>query len=411
VTVAAQPSAVIKPPAKHSALGVVRRLVIGLALSVFGLLLAWLLIELGARLFFNYLPSGLQGDIQNVQRWPWDDSPAGTLIPKFPFIGDRDFQERLPVGLLNYYAHWGDSIFTFNTISAWDGHRAGLRSDPPVYPLDIIAFGDSFTFCWTVWTECWVKQIADRTHWHVFDAGIPGTGSTGELALMRELVPPMKPKLILWTWYNNDVTDNYDLARIRNETPPLATAIFPPPVADFTGLARYSVVVAWLKGVVDRAKPGNAKIPALYQTIKVNGRDLNIHTTNAPYPSALIYPNNQYGAGRDIQAHVDAEAFAAQNNAKMVIILIPTKEEVYADLIGATLPPAYIAQIGEPAQNLKAACQANGWLCIDPLPELKAAVDQGQTVYWKYDAHLDPVGNQILSDVVEKAIKAQGLLN
>ena len=410
MTTAVQPTVIAVPPPKRTAIGVLRNILIGVVLAIFGLLLAWLLIELGVRLFFNDLPSGLQGDIQNVQRWPWDDSISGTLIPKFPFIGDRDFQERLPVGLTNYYAHWGDSIFTFNTISAWDGHRAGLRSDPPRWPLQIMTFGDSFTFCWTVWTDCWVKQIEDRNDWHVFDAGVPGTGSTAELALMRELVPPMKPKLILWEWYNNDVTDNYDLARIRNETPPLQTAIFPPPVADFSGLARYSVVAAWLKGVIDRAKAGNTA-PALYKTITVNGRDLNIHTASAPYPSALIYPNNQYGAARDIQAHSDGEALAAQNNAKMVIVLVPSKEEAYADQIGATLPPDYITQIGGPEQNLKAACQQNGWICIDPLPELKAAVDQGQSVYWKYDAHLDPVGNKILADVVEKTIKDQGLLN
>lgn len=387
-----------------------RRILNGIGLSVFGVLVAWLLIEIGIRVFFDSLPPGVQGDIQHVQRVPWSDE---KLIPEMPFILDRDFQARLPVGLKNQFVHWGDSMFHFDTIAAWDGHRAGLRSDPPRWPLQILTFGDSFTFCWTEVKDCWVRQLQDRNDWHVFDAGIPGTGSSGQLALMKEIAPPFKPKLIVWQWFNNDISDNYDLARARDETPELPTGVFGDPVPPATGLSKYSAVAAMLKANIEKARAAsatNAK-PTLYVNVTLNNRVMSVHTANTPYPSGLMYPNNQYGMMRDLKNKAEAAALAQSLNAKLLIVLIPAKEEAYADLLKGVLSPEYIAQIGESRRKILDECTAQGWLCVDALPTLQKAVNNGQTVYYQFDAHLDPVGNKILADLVEATIKEKGLLN
>lgn len=389
-----------------------RRVLNGIGLAMFGVLIAWLLIEIGVRVFFESLPPGVQGDIQHVQRYPWADE---KLIPEMPFILDQDFQARLPVGLKNQFVHWGDSQFHFDTIAAWDGHRAGLRSDPPRWPLQILTFGDSFTFCWTELKDCWVRQLQDRNDWHVFDAGIPGTGSSGQLALMKEIAPPYQPKLIVWQWFNNDITDNYDLARARNETPELQTGIVGDPVPPASGLSKYSAVIALLKATTERARAGsnpNAK-PPLYANVTIGNRVMSIHTANTPYPSALLYPNNQYGLERDLKNKAEAVALAQSLNAKLLIVLIPAKEESYADALIAQglLSADYIAQIGESRRRIMDECAKQGWLCLDPLPEFQKAVKAGQTLYYQFDAHLDPSGNKLLADLVEATIKDKGLLN
>lgn len=396
-----------KAPRKPS---LMRRILNWIGLSIFGVLMAWLLIEIGIRVFFDSLPPGIQGDVQHVQRYPWSDE---KMIPEMPFILDGDFQARLPVGIKNQFIHWGDSRFHFDTIAAWEGHRAGLRSDPPRWPMQILTFGDSFTFCWTEVNDCWVHQLQTRNDWHVFDAGIPGTGSSGQLALMKEIAPAYKPKLIVWQWFNNDISDNYDLARARNETPELAGGMFPDPAPPVTGLSKYSAVIAMLKATVDRARAAsapNAK-PALYANIPVNKRVMSIHTANAPYPSALIYANNQYGMERDLKNKAEAAALAQSLNAKLLIVLIPAKEEAYADQLKGVLSPEYIAQIGESRRKILEECKVQGWLCIDTLPALQEAVNRGETIYYQFDAHLDPSGNKIVADVVEAMIKEKRLLD
>src|SRR5215813_3845363 len=174
-----------------------------LLLILFGLAIAWLMIEILMRVAFDFLPPKVQADIQHARRVPWSEE---TIIPQIPWVIDRDFQLRLPPGLHDSPVHWSDAKFTFNTISAWEGHRAGLRTDPPRWPLDMVAFGDSFTFCWVKVEDCWVQRLQNDYDWHVVNAGIPGTGTTGQFRLMQELVPPLKPALVVWAWYNNDVT-------------------------------------------------------------------------------------------------------------------------------------------------------------------------------------------------------------
>lgn len=382
-----------------------RRLLTRLGLTVFGLLLAWLIVEIGIRAAFDRLPPGIQGDIQNVQRTPWSSE---KLIAEMPFILDRDFQARLPVGLKEYAIHWGDSKFQFDTIAAWDGHRAGLRSDPPRWPLQVLTFGDSFTFCWTEYTACWVRRLQDRNDWHVFDAGIPGTGSSAQLALMKELAEPLKPQLIVWQWFNNDLTDNYDLARTRGETEALVGGTLSDPIPPPDGLAKYSALVAMLRANVLRQR--QAAKPPLYETVTLNGRPVTVHTANAPYPSSLIYPQNQYGLARDLDNKRQAADLAKRLNIKLLMVLIPAKEEAFADLLTATLNADYIAQMGASRAALMAECAKSGWLCVDMLPAFKEAVKRGETVYYQYDAHIDASGNALVADAVEKAIKDNGLV-
>ncbi len=351
------------------------------------------------------LPPGVQGEIQGVQRVPWSEE---TIIPAQPFIIDRDFQVRMPVGLKDFPVRWSDARFAYDTISAWNGHRAGLRSDAPDWPLDIMTFGDSFAWCWTAWSDCWVKHLNTEHGWHVFNAAIPGTGPSGQFNLMKELVPPMKPKLIVWLWFPNDMSDDYDLAKIRGEAGDLSKGPYPDPIPQPTGLASISAV--W-KLIESRLSP-TQQISAYkhYQELILNGRPVSIHTDEYPHPYALVYRDTQYGIERNLQAHTEAAQFAKDNNARLLIVLLPVKEEAYADLLQTKLPAEYIDAIGEGRRILLAQCEENGWDCIDMLPALKDAVNSGQTIFYAFDSHLDPSGNAVLETTIAEYIQTHNLL-
>lgn len=375
---------------------------------LFGILLSWLLLEVMLRVTFDMLPPGVQGAIQGVRRVPWSEE---TIIPAQPFIIDHDFQVRMPVGLKDFPVRWSDAQFTYDTISAWDGHRAGLRSDAPQWPLDIMTFGDSFTWCWVKWSDCWVKRLNVDDGWHIFNAAIPGTGPSGQFNLMKELAPPMKPKLIVWVWFPNDMSDDYDLAKIRGEVGDLGKGPYPDPDPQITGLSSISAV--W-RLIDSRVNPPKKVSPYQhFQEVNLNGRPMSIHTTEYAHPYTLEYGDTQYGITRNQQAHLEAVKFLqeqVETKPRVLFVYIPVKEEAYADLIKDKLGADYIEPIGAGRRQLLDQCQQQGWDCIDALPALKAAVNQGQTVYYGFDSHLDPSGNLLLEKLIADYIKAHNLL-
>jgi hypothetical protein len=376
-----------------------------LGLILFGLALSWFMLEVLMRAAFDYLPPKIQADIQSVQRVPWS---AEQIIPHIPWVAEGDFQLRLPVGMHDFPVHWSDAQFTFNTISAWDGHRAGLRSSPPRWPLDVLTFGDSFTFCWTKLEDCWVHRLETDYDWHVFDAGIPGTGTTAQFNLMKEIAPPFKPALVIWQWYNNDVTDDYDLAHIRNETPDLPGAPQADAPLEPQGLARYSAVAALFSKWFN--PPKNPSPYQHYQMLKLNGRLMSIHTNEYAYPSEVVWPQNAYGWKRSVAAHDEGAELIKSLGAKLLIVVLPTKEEAYSAYLTKDVGQDYLEKMGETRRMLLQQCTDRGWDCIDALPAFQEAVKNGKTVYYAYDSHLDASGNLLLEDLVHKYIIDHGLL-
>jgi len=62
---------------------------------------------------------------------------------------------------------------------------------------------------------------------------------------------------VIWQWYNNDVTDDYDLAHLRGEVGDLGAPPLPDTPPEPQGLGRYSAVYMTISTVL---KPATQKI-------------------------------------------------------------------------------------------------------------------------------------------------------
>jgi hypothetical protein len=376
-----------------------------LALILFGVLLAWLLIEILVRVGFEALPPRIQAQLQGVRRVPWSEE---RIVPAFPFILDRTIQVRLPVGLRDYPVRWSDARFQVDTISVWEGHGVGFRSAPPRYPLDVMTFGDSFTFCWTRYDDCWVTQLAKRGgNW--FNAAVPGTGTAGQFALMQQIAPPTKPRLVIWTWFPNDLKDVYDLDLLQGKTEPLET---PPPLnpdLEPAGIGQFSAVAHLIYAALT---PPTLLTPYQhYQTVFVGNRPLLVRTTEYPHADSLAWSANRYGLERTLEIFDEARRFLRDEvGAELLIVLLPTKEEAYSTALSSVLGAEYIESIGEGRRAIIAHLAANGYRYLDALPALRAAVERGETVFYSFDSHLDPSGNRVLADLVAEYLERENLL-
>ncbi len=204
------------------------------------------------------------------------------------------------------------------------------------------------------------------------------------------------------------MTDDYDLAHLRGEVGDLVAPPLPDTPPEPQGLARYSAVYMTISTVLN---PPPKKSPYQhYQNVLINGRIISMHTNEYPYGSELTWPVNAYGWKHNVQSHDDAAQLLQSLGAKMLIVLIPTKEEAYGDYLTKTLGQDYLDKMAETRRLTMQQCTDRGWYCLDTLSAFQDAIRKGQTIYYAYDSHLDASGNRLLEDLVHNYIIQNNLL-
>lgn len=396
--------ATLKDTEKHPSHAV--RIIAPILISLFTIVCMLLAIEVYLRVGFDTLPAGVQGDIQAVRRVPWSEE---RIIKPVPFLADRNYQARLEPGLADYPVRWRDARFRFTTRPMWEGHPVGLRTGEPQWPLDLAAFGDSFTFCWTDVDDCWVQRLQNDYGYSVVNAGQPGTGSGGQFQLMSEIVEPIKAPLVVWQWYGNDLMDDYVLATFRGETEPLETPPGPAPAVEPQGFERYSALYFMLNLYI--LNPPDSDDPYQHtEILDIQGRNMYVQSNEYTHPLSLSYPAVAYGWTRMVEHHDAAAALLDSLDAELLIILFPTKEEAYRADLEDRFGTSYFEAAGESRLMMMELCEERGWHCIDMLPYFQQAIEDGDTVYHAGDFHLDAAGNAIVAEVVNDYIIDHQLL-
>jgi SGNH hydrolase-like domain, acetyltransferase AlgX len=146
------------------------------------------------------------------------------------------------------------------------------------------------------------------------------------------------------------------------------------------------------------------------QVIPVNGRQMLLPTTEYTHAFSPTYPAVAYGWERNLQAHETGQALADEIGAEMLIVLIPPKEEAYAEFLVEQYGQEYIDAIGESRRMLFDVCEERGWHCLDALPAFQEAIRDGETIYYALDFHLNDSGNRVLAQAIQDYIAENGLL-
>jgi hypothetical protein len=382
-----------------------------------GLALAFVIfffLEVGLRALFGLFPPYIQSELQSVRLIPWLRQPLLYEPPGFvygypyssiPYDIDSVTQIRLFPDLNERPVLWGDARFHVSTVRVWEGHIAGFRTMPIQYPLDVMTFGDNFTFCWTEHQDCWVTQLSKR-YGSWFNAAVPGTGTAGQYGLIEQIAPPTKPRLVIWTWYADDLRDNYRFDTSRTGAVPFysnLSIVNPSPKAE--GAQAMFATVRFFNALFDTRQDPN------FQNVRVNNRTLRIPTSERPHPASLEWAVNRYGLYRTQELFDKARQFLRETvGAELLIVLIPTKEEVFGKALSEVLGADYVESISGARRALIEYLEAGGYRYLDALPALQAAAERGESVYYDRLEYLDPSGNRVLAELVASYIESQNLL-
>jgi hypothetical protein len=365
---------------------------------VFGIVFAWLLVEVLLRLFFFSLPPRLQLVLSHVHTTPFSDS---RLMPDPIWQPDIDFLTiARPVQNYEQYGS-ADVHFTVTTESLW-GMRGAFRTRRELVDryVDGVALGDSFTFCFTDESDCWVQRLSQLTERNIINFGVVSTGSIGHQRVMEGFGMPLKPPLVLWKRIGNDANEDYGLAALRGETT-IQSANPAPPVPQYNWWGNNSAVYMLLKLILGDEEQFDASLQFLDRAQATEG-DINL-AFGRPYlwgAFDMSQPTNQYGWERSQQAIRDTRAMVQQYGGSLVIILMPTKEQVYRELSEPLIGAEKLALLDENYDLMLNFCASENLTCIDLLPIFQPYADEGEQLYFTTDMHLNPRGNEVLAEAL-----------
>jgi hypothetical protein len=107
----------------------------------------------------------------------------------------------------------------------------------------------------------------------------------------------------------------------------------------------------------------------------------------------------------------DIQTTASHHNASIVVVILPTKEEVYGWLLRGESPDTTTRPSAGFATAIKTFCEAHVMRCLDLTPQFmdaaNAAFQSGKLLWWTDDSHWNPDGHEMAASLISQAIETK----
>jgi lysophospholipase L1-like esterase len=335
------------------------------------------------------------------------------------------------------------------------GHDAnGFRNDQAPQHADVVVLGDSQTWGVNVQREdAWPQQLSKLTGQSVYNMGLGGFGPVQYQVLTPQALGLSPKTVVVGLYLGNDIYDAYNLAYqfeahrgLRGSSAagewgvdtvgPKANAFWAQEKqfhsnfgrSDLSGLSFWLREHLALGRVLNRAGlwPGSGDIdyeidrrwakayPDHGAVCEVVGRETVFTTAYRLAGLDLDEPRNAEGLRitKELMAQMQAEVTAKQ--ARLIVLLLPTKEAVYASAQGGDVGPdpvyrKLVEMEGRIRSELTTTCQAQRLQCIDALPYLSSALKRGERVYpTTTESHPNARGYSVIASAVNENLGKLG---
>ncbi len=373
-------------------------------LLLVNLLLLIVLLEGGLRLMAPALPPTLSAAarwVQTGQIFPAEWSPAWQQ--------NSDHQYALRPGLDNAIQYGSPGVrFRLSTIELWDGGGIGFRTAPVDFKVDAVVVGDSFGLCFTERSACWVTHLAERTGWGVVNLSQPVTGTTSHARILRDFGQPLEPPLVIWQFFGNDFYDDYGLAVFRDEIEPVnapddSDSGSGAGLSPLNWLRHHSVAVAVIETAFTGRFVGLPESDSKPYRVRYGTDDDHLLQFGSQYEQQALNmqsAENQIGYQLSRQAFRQSQELITQWGGQLVVVLIPTREEVYSHLTAPVMGDAAIDRLASAREAMRQLCDELSLRCYDPTATLQDHAQAGEALYYSDDMHLNPHGNAVLAEAL-----------
>lgn len=280
-------------------------------------------------------------------------------------------------------------------VVTYEADRFGFDNPDDVWDggsPDVAVIGDSYTAGVCVERDETIPARL-RASFSLIDLGTSGAGPLQELAILREYVAPLRPRTVLWIYYEGN--DLWDLARERER--PWLTAYLDAghtqalrSVQDVLD-ARYR---AWIDSlVVSESVAAGAAAPAPRTTLL--GDALRMRALRSVAGFGVPFPERDSTLGLLPSALTRARDDVAAWGGRLVVAYMPAYAR-YATSIGEGV---------EGRRELLAFAHESGIPVID-LHEAFAAHPDPRSLWMAPQAHLSPEGYALAAEAIAPALRA-----
>jgi hypothetical protein len=291
----------------------------------------------------------------------------------------------------------------------------GFRNTSP-WPeqADVVAIGDSVTFGQCVadeeaWPYLVRRAIAPR---RLINLGLIGAGPEEYLRVFETFGVKLRPKLLLvgffarndfWDayqfdrWLQSKMGGNYMVWRDFGRPRPLALS-WRDPKQSMENIVRWSVIPVlrrtYLYTLLSALRGTDTAPPRLFHF--ENGTTLQLFEDEFRRNAAAAQAGRaEFALVLDSLERLRSRA--AANDTRMLLLLLPGKEEVYLPLLENGVP--------DPTAALRAALDERGIEYLDLAPEFRARAAAGEKLFFEVDGHPTKAGQALISELVLAHIK------
>jgi len=388
------------------------------AVAGISVLITILVLEVALRAFFPLLPVDIAYAIRHVHVTPFGktrltDHPNAPLAPldgiwaRWLVGEDRTFDLYPKANVRNLYFEPTPHVrFVINTYG-WsaDDPRVGFRTPPPVDGmLDIVALGDSMTFCWTNIEDCWTSQLAEQLGHSVANLGIPGTGALSHANVYQQFVKSRyTPKIVLWQFLFNDPLDD---ARHRGRLDFVPARPITPWLHDHS--ATYALVKHFIQTFGQT--PISQQVPEEGSLTPISDGKVTIGV-NPEWTKDWDAERFARGMAIGKQAILETRAVVERAGGSFVLLIFPDTVELYYHIFkqhAVSDPDLALVPRAAVRKEVLAFCAAENLRCLDIHEALAQHTDE-QLIY-PDDYHFNPYGNRLVAAAIADFLRQNGLL-
>ena len=277
----------------------------------------------------------------------------------------------------------------------YDGN--GFRNDSDLERADIAAIGDSFVEAALMPLDATVShRIGQKLGLGVANLGQSAYGLRQELVVLKRYALPLQPQWVLWFLFGGN-----DLRDVRNYEDELEHFGEEKPVRP---LRERSFVRNALFALSQLTMPRSSEVrPAALERGALYARG---EVSDTLYVGGPTRPWSEYDWQVTIETLSEARRLSEANAARFLLVYIPRKYTVYADLVEAPPDsPMHDWQLVNLHDALGDWARETGTDYVDLVAPLRAAARAGDSPYFVDDVHWNSRGHEIAAEQVAAFIR------